>query len=33
MHENTILRKASMAHAYNLRYFAFRDEEDAFQVN
>jgi hypothetical protein len=32
MHENVILSQASMAHAYKLRYVAFRDEEDGFQV-
>jgi hypothetical protein len=33
MHKNVILSQASMANAYNLRYFVFRDEEDGFLVS
>jgi hypothetical protein len=33
MHKNVLLSQASMANAYNLRYFVFRDEEDGFLVS
>jgi hypothetical protein len=33
MHKNIILSQVSMANANILSYFAFRDEEDGFQVS
>jgi hypothetical protein len=33
MHKNVLLSQASMAKAYNLRYFVFRDEEDGILVS